>query len=223
MDMSADLAATVQVDSVPQLRQSMARLWKRHGADPAGLTQAAIDLWWHSPGDKGEMARMGVAIVLGPASVQVAAAMAFMVGECADDASWRVQEALAKGLDWQCATRGWPESTGTLEDWLRHRKVNVRRAAAEGPRVWTQRGHFTQDPAEALRLLGLVRGDRSDYVVKSVGNAISDISKTWPELVLQTLEGWVAAGNTTPEMIRRACRKLQDTHAEPTGVLLAKL
>ncbi|GAA4233561.1 hypothetical protein GCM10022254_36280 [Actinomadura meridiana] len=220
MSLTDALGAATRVQGVPKLRQSMQRFWKEHSAEPGAVAEAAAGVWRANPGDDGETSRMGAAIILGPAAVTVPDATEFLLDTVADDPGWRVQEALAKALDWRCEVQGWNASLPTLEQWLGHPVANVRRAAAEGPRVWTRRPHFKDHPGEALRLLGLVRGDDSDYVRKSVGNAISDISKSEPDLVLETLERWKAEGGTAPAVLRGACRKLRDTHPDRTKGLL---
>jgi 3-methyladenine DNA glycosylase AlkC len=52
----------------------------------------------------------------------------------------------------------------------------VRRAAAEGPRIWTTRACFKDHPEVAVSLLSALKDDESEYVRKSVGNALRDIS-----------------------------------------------
>lgn len=144
------------------------------------------------------------------------------MGTVPEDDDWRVQEALAKGFDWLCAVRGWEKSQQVIEQWLQHQHHHVRRAAAEGPRVWTKRPYFADHPDDALELLGRLRADPSEYVRKSVGNSLSDISKTHPDLTLASLSEW----SQEPEaawVITRACRHLKDMRAEQTKRLLAAM
>jgi 3-methyladenine DNA glycosylase AlkC len=163
---------------------------------------------------------MGIAMTLGPAADTVSDAMEFLLRTVPRDDDWRVQEALAKGFDWFCAVRGWEKSVPVIEEWLGHEHHNVRRAAAEGPRVWTKRPYFSEHPEHALELLGRLRADPSEYVRKSVGNSLSDISKTHPDLTLASLSGW-AGDPGAAWVITRACRHLSDTRAEQTKRLLA--
>ncbi|GAB2811663.1 DNA alkylation repair protein [Lentzea nigeriaca] len=203
--------------SVPQLRRNTAAFWKRHHGDPAGVTTALTGLW---TGAADESLRMGIAMTLGPAADTVADAMEFLLVTVPRDDDWRVQEALAKGFDWFCAVRGWEKSVPVIEQWLGHEHHNVRRAAAEGPRVWTKRPYFKDNPEHALELLGRLRADSSEYVRKSVGNSLSDISKTHPDLTLASLSAWAAEPGAA-WVITRACRHLVDTRAEQTKRLLA--
>jgi 3-methyladenine DNA glycosylase AlkC len=188
--------------SVPQLRKNMAAFWKRHRSSPSAVTVALTGLW-AEPG-----LRLGIAMTLGPAADSDPDAMEFLVSTVSRDEDWRVQEALAKGFDWLCAVRGWEQSLPEIERWLGHEQPNVRRAAAEGPRVWTKRPYFAEQPGKALELLGRLRADPSDYVRKSVGNALADIGKTHPELTLAALTEW-AADPGAARVITRACRHLQ--------------
>lgn len=203
--------------SVPQLRKNTAAFWKRHQGDPAAVTTVLTGLWTAAADTN---LRMGIAMTLGPAADTVADAMEFLLVTVPGDDDWRVQEALAKGFDWLCAVRGWEQSLPVIEQWLEHRHHNVRRAAAEGPRVWTKRPYFADHPEHALELLGRLRADPSDYVRKSVGNSLSDISKTHPDLTLAALRGWAEEPGAA-WVVTRACRHLAATRAEQTKRLLA--
>lgn len=68
--------------------------------------------------------------------------------------------------------------------------ANVRRAVSEGLRVWTSRPYFKDNPRTAIQLLSAYREDTSEYVRKSVGNALKDISKKYPELISKELNLW---------------------------------
>ena len=48
--------------------------------------------------------------------------------------------------------------------------------------------YFKEHASEAVALLGIARSDSSTYARNSAGNAISDISKTHPHLVLAKCE-----------------------------------
>ncbi len=197
--------------SVPQLRRGCTAYWKRHSTIAADVVEELTGLWTSSLAPDDNNIRMGIAMVLGPAAVGVDAAMEFMTGTIPDDDDWRVQESLAKGFDWYCAERGWKESVPVIEEWLGHQHQNVRRAAAEGPRVWTKRDYFADRPDEALHLLGELRSDPSPYVRRSVANALSDISKSHPDPTLAELRSW--AGNPAAGWVAtRACRHLVKSH-----------
>lgn len=57
-------------------------------------------------------------------------------------------------------------------------------------RIWTGRPYFKANPNEAIRRLAALRDDPSEYVRKSVGNALRDISKKYPELIRVELSTW---------------------------------
>jgi retron-type reverse transcriptase len=48
---------------------------------------------------------------------------------------------------------------------------------------WIKRPYFKENPQEAINILSKYKTDESEYVRKSVGNALKDISKTYPELI----------------------------------------
>ena len=67
---------------------------------------------------------------------------------------------------------------------------NVRRAVTEGLRIWTSRPYFNDNPDEAIKRIATLKEDASEYVRKSVGNALRDISKKFPELIKIKLDSW---------------------------------
>ena len=51
--------------------------------------------------------------------------------------------------------------------------------------------HILKDnPDEAIKRIATLKEDSSEYVRKSVGNALRDISKKFPELIKEELDGW---------------------------------
>jgi 3-methyladenine DNA glycosylase AlkC len=69
---------------------------------------------------------------------------------------------------------------------------NVRRAVSEGLRPWTSktRAYFARHPEEAIRRLAALRGDASDYVRHSAGNALRDIRRAHAPLVDAATATW---------------------------------
>ena len=53
----------------------------------------------------------------------------------------------------------------------------------EGLRIWTNRPFFKTNPALAIKLLSQHKADPSEYLRKSVGNALRDIGKKHSALV----------------------------------------
>ena len=116
--------------------------------------------------------------------------LAFMRDEVSKDDNWRVQEVLAKAFDEFCKQTGYEKSLPIIDDWLQNNNPNVRRAVTEGLRIWTSRPYFKDNPSEAVRRIAALKEDSSEYVRKSVGNSLRDISKKFPELIKIELDSW---------------------------------
>ena len=116
--------------------------------------------------------------------------LAFMRDEVSKDENWRVQEVLAKAFDEFCKKVGYEQALLTIDNWLENGNASVRRAVSEGLRIWTNRPYFKDNPDEAIRRLSNLKEDESEYLRKSVGNAIKDISKKFPNLVKAELASW---------------------------------
>lgn len=116
--------------------------------------------------------------------------LAFMRDEVSKDENWRVQEVLAKSFDEFCKSIGYEKSLPIIDEWLNHDNPNTRRAVTEGLRIWTSRTYFKENPNEAIRRVANLKDDKSEYVRKSVGNALRDISKKFPKLIKDELNTW---------------------------------
>ena len=116
--------------------------------------------------------------------------LAFMREEVSKDENWRVQEVLAKSFDEFCKSIGYEKTLTVIDEWLNHDNPNTRRAVTEGLRIWTSRPYFKENPKEAIRRIANLKEDKSEYVRKSVGNALRDISKKFPELIKDELNTW---------------------------------
>ena len=114
----------------------------------------------------------------------------FMRDEVSKDDNWRVQEVLAKAFDEFCKQTGYEKSLPVIDEWLQNTNPNVRRAVTEGLRIWTSRPYFKDNPDEAIKRIATLKEDSSEYVRKSVGNSLRDISKKFPELIKEELDGW---------------------------------
>ena len=126
--------------------------------------------------------RMYAVFLLGHLS-QESDVLSFLRDDVSADSNWRVQEVLAKAFDDFCAVRGYEAALPVIDEWLSDQRPNVRRAVTEGLRIWTSRPYFRDHPGDAIARLSRLRSDASEYVRKSVGNALRDISKKHPELV----------------------------------------
>ena len=114
----------------------------------------------------------------------------FMRDEVSKDDNWRVQEVLAKSFDEFCKKTGYETALPIIDEWLKNSNPNTRRAVTEGLRIWTSRPYFKKNPNEAIRRIASFKEDESEYVRKSVGNALRDISKKFPDLVNVELKTW---------------------------------
>lgn len=106
------------------------------------------------------------------------------------DESWQVQEIIAKAFDQYCKDNGYEESLPQIKDWLSDKHPNVCRAVTEGLRVWTGRPYFKTHPKVAVDLISQHKASDSEYLRKSVGNSLRDISKKYGELVRMETSKW---------------------------------
>lgn len=116
--------------------------------------------------------------------------LTYMKDEVSKDSNWRVQEVLAKAFDEFCHKTGYEKALPIIDEWLENNNPNTRRAVIEGLRIWTSRPYFKDNPNEAIRRIATLKEDASEYVRKSVGNALRDISKKFSELVKAELNNW---------------------------------
>ena len=116
--------------------------------------------------------------------------LTFMRDEVSKDDNWRVQEVLAKAFDEYCKNKGYENSIPVVDEWLSSDNPNTRRAVTEGLRIWTSRPYFKDNPQEAIKRIAPLKEDASEYVRKSVGNALRDISRKFPELIKEELKTW---------------------------------
>ena len=116
--------------------------------------------------------------------------LTFMRDEVSKDENWRVQEVLAKAFDEFCKKIGYEQALFVIDEWLKNGNANAKRAVTEGLRIWTNRPYFKDNPNEAIRRLSSLKEDESEYLRKSVGNALKDISKKFPNLIKAELASW---------------------------------
>ena len=147
--------------------------------------------------------RMYAVFLLGHLS-QESDVLSFLRDDVSADSNWRVQEVLAKAFDDFCAVRGYEAALPVIDEWLSDSRPNVRRAVTEGLRIWTSRPYFRDHPGDAIARLSKLRSDASEYVRKSVGNALRDISKKHPELVAAELRTWSLETTEVAQVYRLA-------------------
>ncbi|MDF2382715.1 HEAT repeat domain-containing protein [Nostoc ellipsosporum NOK] len=142
--------------------------------------------------DESYQVRMLATYLLGQLSVNSGKALKLLETKVATDENWRVQEMLAKAFDHYCRCKGYEASLPTIKKWLTHKNPAIRRAVVEGLRIWTGRPFFKENPAIAIELISQLRdkADQSEYLLKSVGNALRDIRKKHRQLVDNEVAGW---------------------------------
>ena len=144
--------------------------------------------------------------ICGSISFKLNEALIFLRDKVSLDDSWRVQEILAMAFDTYCRGIGYENALLVIRQWLNHTNPNVRRAVTEGLRIWTSRDYFKQKPEVAISLLSNLKYDKSEYVRKSVGNALKDISKKHRDLIIAELETWDLSEKETNKVYKLASK-----------------
>lgn len=75
-------------------------------------------------------------------------------------------------------------------DRFTYKPCHTRRAVSEGLKIGINRPYFSENPDICIQLLSRLKKDESDYVRKSCGNALRDISKKYPEKIVFELSHW---------------------------------
>lgn len=148
--------------------------------------ELALSLFEH----EAYQARMLATTILGRLATTNEEALCFLKEHVSIDENWRVQEMLAKAFDEICKHRGYEASLPLIKEWINDTNPNVIRAVTEGLRIWTSRPYFKENPTVAIALIAKHKGHESEYLRKSVGNALRDISKKHAELIRQEVQQW---------------------------------
>lgn len=148
--------------------------------------ELALSLFEH----EAYQARMLATTILGRLATTNEEALCFLKEQVSIDKNWRVQEMLAKAFDEICKHRGYETSLPLIKEWINDNNPNVIRAVTEGLRIWTSRPYFKENPTAAIALIAKHKGHESEYLRKSVGNALRDISKKHAELIRQEVQQW---------------------------------
>ena len=154
-------------------------------------------------------ARCLATFILGQLAARSTDSFAFLKEQVSKDEDWRVQEILAKAFDKYCADSGYKQSLSVIDEWLSDPLPNIRRAVTEGLRIWTGRPYFREHPEAAIQRLSQLRDDNSEYVRKSVGNALRDISKKHEELIKNELLQWDTTDKKVAQTYKLAIRFIQ--------------
>ncbi|WP_192350454.1 DNA alkylation repair protein [Algoriphagus sp. Y33] len=128
--------------------------------------------------------------LLGYISSKDPVALQILRTKVSNDKSWQVQEILAKSFDQYCMDTGYEKSLPVIKDWLSDKIPNVCRAVTEGLRIWTGRPFFKTNPQVAIQLISQHKAHESEYLRRSVGNSLRDISKKHKVLVDNEILTW---------------------------------
>jgi len=158
-------------------------------------------------------ARSLATFILGRLAANSNKSLEFLKRCVSQDIDWRVQEILAKAFDRYCADIGYEQALPVIKEWLADISPNVRRAVTEGLRIWTGRPYFHDRPEVAIQLLSQLRNDESEYVRKSVGNALRDISKKHMQMVESELNQWDITNRHIKQTHKLASKFLQNKGA----------
>lgn len=116
---------------------------------------------------------------------------------------------LAKAFDEICKHRGYEASLPLIKEWINNTNPNVIRAVTEGLRIWTSRPYFKENPTVAIALIAKHKGHESEYLRKSVGNALRDISKKHAELIRQEVQQWDLSNSRIMSTYKLATKRLK--------------
>jgi HEAT repeat protein len=159
-----------------------------------------------------ELAVKMVAVFLfGILAAQTEDALTFLKEGVSQEQDWRIQEILAQAFDRYCADIGYERALPTIKAWLNDECANVRRAVSEGLRIWTTRAYFQDHPQVAIQLLSALKDDESEYVRKSAGNALRDISRKHKGLISEELKTWDTSNKKVLFTYRLASKFLEET------------
>lgn len=182
MEYLADLIP--EKDSLKLVKTEAEKYYKSHSLEEC--YEMGLELY---RSDNFQIQEVGV-FLLGYSAHQFPAALAFLKDTVSRHDSWKVQEILAMAFDNHCKIIGYENALPLIEEWFASDCANVRRAVSEGLRVWTSRPYFKENPQTAIQLLSEHKEDDSEYVRKSIGNALKDISKKFPDYVAEELGAW---------------------------------
>lgn len=171
-------------DSLKLVKNEAEKYYKSHSTEEC--YRMGMQLY---ESDNFQIQEVGV-FLLGYSAHDHASALSFLKDTVSQHDSWKVQEILAMAFDNHCKIIGYETALPLIKEWLNHDCANVRRAVSEGLRIWTSRPYFKDHPQIAIQLLAAHREDSSEYVRKSVGNALRDISKKYPEMISEELNTW---------------------------------
>lgn len=194
-----------QKDSLKLVKREAEKYYKSHSLNDC--FNMGIEIYYS---DNFQIQEVGV-LLLGYSAHRNTSALSFLKDTVSQHDSWKVQEVLAMAFDNHCKMIGYDVALPLIKEWLISDCANVRRAVSEGLRIWTSRPYFRDNPQIAIQLLSAHREDTSEYVRKSVGNALRDISKKYPELISAELNSWDLSSKEIEQVYKLAGRFLDLT------------
>ena len=154
-------------------------------------------------------ARVLAVFLFGKLAAKSKVSFTFLRKQVSKDKDWRVQETLAKAFDQYCNDTGYETAFPVIKDWLSDANPNVRRAVTEGLHIWTSRDYFREHPGIAIKLLSQLKADESEYVRKSTGNALRDISRKHKDLIRVEVEKWDLSNKHIKQTYKLASKFLE--------------
>ncbi|WP_320952165.1 HEAT repeat domain-containing protein [Hungatella effluvii] len=171
-------------DSLKLVKKEAEKYYKEHSLEDC--FSMGLELY---QSNNFQIQEVGV-LLIGYSASENKSALSFLEDTVSKHENWKVQEILAMAFDNYCKIIGYEVALPSIKKWLNSDCANVRRAVCEGLRIWTNHPYFMQNPQTAIQLLSSLKEDKSEYVRKSVGNALRDISKKYPQIVLEELNSW---------------------------------
>ena len=190
-------------DSLKIVKSEAEKFYKTHSLDEC--FRMGHELY---QSDNFQIQEVGV-FLFGYAAHENADALSFLKNIVSQNDSWKVQEILAMAFDNHCKIIGYETALPVIQEWLNSDCANVRRAVSEGLRVWTSRPYFKDNPQVAIKLLAAHKSDESEYVRKSIGNAMRDISKKHSTLVSAELSTWDLSSKEIHQVYKRASKFIE--------------
>ncbi len=187
-------------DSLKLVRTEAEKYYKAHTLEECYNT--GLELY---QSDNFQIQEVGI-FLLGYSACELKSALSFLKNTVSQHESWKVQEILAMAFDNHCKIIGYEKALPLIKEWLNSDYANVRRAVSEGLRIWTSRPYFKENPEVAVALLSEHKEDESEYVRKSVGNALRDISKKYPELISGELSTWDLSSKEVKQVYKLAVK-----------------
>ena len=190
-------------DSLKIVKSEAEKFYKTHSLDEC--FRMGHELY---QSDNFQIQEVGV-FLFGYAAHENADALSFLKNIVSQNDSWKVQEILAMVFDNHCKIIGYETALPVIQEWLNSDCANVRRAVSEGLRVWTSRPYFKDNPQVAIKLLAAHKSDKSEYVRKSIGNAMRDISKKHSTLVSAELSTWDLSSKEIHQVYKLASKFIE--------------